>query len=76
VPDGNFLSYTYDSAHRLTQIADNLGNRISYTLDAMGNRTLEEVRDPVNALAQTRSRVFKFERLAGRSARRRTTIFG
>lgn len=58
LPDGSFLSYTYDAAHRLTQIADNLGNRIAYTLDAMGNRTLEEVRDPANALAQTRTRVF------------------
>lgn len=58
LPDGSFLSYTYDDAHRLTAIDDNLGNRIAYTLDAMGNRTLEEVRDPTNALAQTRSRVF------------------
>jgi YD repeat-containing protein len=58
LPDGSFLSYTYDDAHRLTEIQDNLGNRIVYTLDAMGNRTLEEVRDPANALVQTRSRVF------------------
>jgi YD repeat-containing protein len=58
LPDGSFLSYTYDAAHRLTAITDNLGNKISYTLDAMGNRTLEEVRDPVNQLAQTRSRVY------------------
>jgi len=58
LPDGSFLSYTYDGAHRLTGLQDNLGNKIGYTLDAMGNRTLEEVRDPANALAQTRSRVF------------------
>ena len=58
LPDGSFLDYSYDAAHRLTQIADNLGNRIAYTLDAMGNRTLEEVRDPLNQLAQTRSRVY------------------
>jgi YD repeat-containing protein len=57
LPDGSFLSYGYDAAHRLTGIQDNLGNRIAYTLDAMGNRTLEEVRDPTNQLAQTRSRV-------------------
>jgi YD repeat-containing protein len=57
LPDGSFLSYAYDAAHRLTSIEDNLGNRIVYTLDAMGNRTLEEVRDPTNQLAQTRSRV-------------------
>jgi YD repeat-containing protein len=58
LPDGSFLSYSYDDAHRLTGIADNQGNRIDYTLDAMGNRTLEEVRDPANALAQKRSRVY------------------
>jgi YD repeat-containing protein len=58
LPDGTFLSYTYDNAHRLTRIEDNLGNRINYTLDAMGNRTLEQVRDPLGALAQTRNRVF------------------
>jgi YD repeat-containing protein len=58
LPDGSFLSYSYDAAHRLTGIADNLGNRIAYALDAMGNRTQEQVLDPANVLAQTRSRVF------------------
>lgn len=58
LPDGSYLQYTYDSAHRLTQISDNLGNKISYTLDAMGNRTLEQIRDPSNTLVQTRSRVY------------------
>lgn len=58
LPDGSFLSYTYDDAHRLTGISDSLGNAISYTLDAMGNRTREEVRDPANNLARTRSRVY------------------
>jgi YD repeat-containing protein len=57
-PDGSFLENTYDTAHRLTAIEDNLGNRVAYTLDAMGNRTAEEVRDPANQLAQTRSRVY------------------
>jgi len=58
LPDGSSLSYSYDPAHRLTGMSDNLGNRIAYTLDAMGNRTHEEVRDPANALAQIRSRVY------------------
>jgi YD repeat-containing protein len=58
LPDGSFLSYGYDAAHRMTGMRDNLGNRIAYALDAMGNRTQEEVRDPANALAQTRNRVF------------------
>ncbi len=58
LPDGSYLEYTYDAAHRLTDINDSEGNRIHYTLDAMGNRTAEEVFDPSNALTQTRTRVF------------------
>jgi YD repeat-containing protein len=78
LPDGSFLSYEYDPAHRLTEIQDNLGNRIAYTLDAMGNRTLEEVRDPANALAQKRSRVYNalnrlFQELG---AQNQTTEYG
>jgi YD repeat-containing protein len=56
-PDGSFLLYRYDAAHRLTGIDDSDGNRIAYTLDAMGNRTLEEVRNATSELVQTRSRV-------------------
>jgi len=58
LPDASFLSYSYDAAHRLTGMQDNLGNRIAYTLDAMGNRTQEQVFDPASNLAQTRSRVY------------------
>jgi YD repeat-containing protein len=59
VPDASFLTYSYDDAHRLTEIQDNLGNRITYTLDNVGyNRTREDVRDPSSNLVQTRSRVF------------------
>jgi len=58
LPDGSFLAYNYDAAHRMTGMQDNLGNRIAYTLDAIGNRTQEQVFDPGNNLAQTRSRVF------------------
>lgn len=58
LPDTSFLAYSYDAAHRLTGLQDNLGNRIAYTLDLAGNRTKEEVFDPANALAQTRSRVY------------------
>ena len=58
LPDSSFLQYTYDAAQRLTQIADNLGNKMVYTLDLMGNRTQEQVFDPANTLAQTRSRVY------------------
>jgi RHS repeat-associated protein len=58
LPGSSFLEYTYDAAHRLTEIADSEGNRIVYTLDAMGNRTAENLYDPSSALNQTRTRVF------------------
>jgi RHS repeat-associated protein len=58
LPDGSYLEYTYDAAHRLTGINDAPGNRIAYTLDAMGNRTKEESFDSSLALSRTRSQVF------------------
>ncbi|HKU16771.1 MAG TPA: hypothetical protein VJQ52_20430, partial [Steroidobacteraceae bacterium] len=58
LPDGSFLEYTYDAAHRLTGVNDAEGNRIAYTLDTAGNRTKEEAFDPLNALATTRGRAF------------------
>ncbi|HEY2344939.1 MAG TPA: RHS repeat-associated core domain-containing protein [Xanthomonadaceae bacterium] len=45
-PDGASATFTYDAAHRLTDIADNLGDTIHYTLDAAGNRTEEDIKDP------------------------------
>ena len=57
-PDGAFTSYTYDAAHRLTDIADNAGNTIHYTLDSAGNRTAEETRDAGNTLRRALSRVY------------------
>lgn len=58
LPDGSFLEYGYDAAHRLTSIEDSEGNHISYTLDARGNRTAEQTYDPSDVLSQTRTRVF------------------
>ncbi len=45
LPTNAFIDYTYDAAHRLTDITDNLGNTIHYTLDLMGNRTKEETKN-------------------------------
>jgi YD repeat-containing protein len=58
LPDGSYLLYGYDAAHRLTGIVDSEGNGVEYTLDAMGNRTNEEVSDPSSTLTQTRTWVF------------------
>jgi RHS repeat-associated protein len=57
-PDGSYIQYTYDNAHRLKQIGDGALNKIVHTLDNMGNRTAENSYDPSNALKRTHSRVF------------------
>lgn len=57
-PDGAFTEYTYDPAHRLTDITDNAGNTIHYTLDNAGNRLQEDTRDPNGTLKRTLSRVY------------------
>jgi YD repeat-containing protein len=57
-PDGAYLAYTYDDAHRLIGIQDQLGNTVAYTLDALGNRLQDDVRDPTGQLARSQSRVY------------------
>ena len=58
LPNGSFLINEYDKAQRLTAVEDNLGNRIEYTLDDMGNRTKEDVKDPNDTLTRTLSRTY------------------
>jgi YD repeat-containing protein len=58
LPDTSTIHYTYDDAHRLTDIADSLGNMIHYTLNAMGNRLNEQVKDPVGTLARQTTRIY------------------
>jgi RHS repeat-associated protein len=57
LPSGYAVGYTYDAAQRLTAASDNGGNRSSYTLDGMGNRTLEQLKDPGGNIAWATSRV-------------------
>lgn len=38
-PDTTWLAYTYNDARRLTEIADKLGDKLTYTYDLMGNIT-------------------------------------
>lgn len=56
--DGSYIQYSYDAAHRLTDIADSLGNTIHYTLDNAGHRTGEQTRDPSSALKRSLSRIY------------------
>jgi len=57
-PNGAYLAYRYDNAHRLIEVKDQLGNTRTYTLDAMGNRIKEDVFDPNGQLARTQNRVY------------------
>jgi YD repeat-containing protein len=58
LPDNATISYTYDAAHRLTNIVDSLGNSFTFTLDVMGNRTLQTVNDPSGVLARKTTRIY------------------
>ena len=57
-PDASYLNYTYDDAHRLTDVSDNLGNTVHYTLDNAGNRLGEDVKDTSTALTRNISRTY------------------
>jgi YD repeat-containing protein len=64
MPDRTTTTYSYDDAHRLTSIADSLGNKISYALDLTGNRIAEDRNDAAGQLTSRISRVFDtFNRL-------------
>lgn len=57
-PDGSFAAYIYDSAQRVTDVLDGLGNRVHYTLDKAGNRLKEDTTDPQGVLSRSLSRVY------------------
>jgi YD repeat-containing protein len=52
------MSYSYDAAHRLTGVTDAKGNTVSYTLDAMGNKVGEQIKDPQGNLQRNITRVY------------------
>ncbi|QQQ01283.1 RHS repeat-associated core domain-containing protein [Lysobacter enzymogenes] len=58
LPDGDYLRYAYDDAHRLTDVFDQAGNTVHYTLDATGNRKQEDVKTVSGTLKRTMSRVY------------------
>ena len=67
-PNGYAATYIYDAAQRLVGATDNRGNSIAYTLDGMGNRTREEVKDSTGAIAKLTTRtVNQLNRLASQS---------
>lgn len=58
LPDGSALTFSYDGAHRLTGIADSLGDHITYTLDASGNRVRTDAYDGNGKLSRSVQRVY------------------
>ena len=78
LPSGYSAAYTYDAAQRLVAAVDNRGNRIDYTLDAMGNRLREEVKDPGGNIALlTRRVVNQLNRVSSlQTAQNQTTNIG
>lgn len=58
LPDGSFTSYTYDAAQRLTDVTDNGGDTVHYTLDNAGNRKQEDTKVSGGTLKRTLSRVY------------------
>ncbi|MED5610160.1 RHS repeat protein, partial [Pseudomonas sp. JH-2] len=50
--DGSWLAYTYDDARRLVAIANNLGERLEYDVDAQGNRTAQRLKDASGSLVR------------------------
>lgn len=49
-PSGLVLAYLYDAAQRLVGWSSNRGAQATFTLDAMGNRTSEQLRDSAGNL--------------------------
>lgn len=58
LPKGVVLEYNYDAAHRLTGVKDNAGNTVTYTLDDIGNRKAEDLKDPDGSLMRNIARVY------------------
>ncbi|MES9992769.1 MAG: hypothetical protein ABW098_12495, partial [Candidatus Thiodiazotropha sp.] len=52
------ITYDYDASHRLIGMEDQLGNRIDFRIDAMGNRLSLEISDPDGTLVRTQRWVY------------------
>jgi RHS repeat-associated protein len=57
LPDGYQVIYGYDAADRLIAATDNRGATIQYTLDGMGNRIGEQLKDANGSIALATGRV-------------------
>jgi RHS repeat-associated protein len=78
LPTGLMLTYTYDPAHRLTGWSNNRGESGSFTLDGMGNRTAEQIKDSSGAVAWNAARTINnINRVSGKTeGSNQTSSFG
>jgi RHS repeat-associated protein len=81
LPDGAYVQYAYDAAHRLNQITGGPGNKIGYTIDAMGNWTAQSAYDPNSVLSRTSTRVIDalnqvYEEIGSANTSAVTTTYG
>ncbi|WP_431112461.1 RHS repeat-associated core domain-containing protein [Variovorax paradoxus] len=68
LPTGLVLTYSYDAAHRLIGWGNNRGESGSYTLDGMGNRTAEQIKDSAGNVAWNAARTINnINRLAAQT---------
>jgi len=56
LPDGSQLLYTYDAAHRVIAVKNNVGESINYTLDANDDITQQQISG--STIAKTQTAVF------------------
>jgi RHS repeat-associated protein len=57
-PDGTFTDYTYDAAHRLTDITDSMGGNVHYSLNNAGDRTGETTKDAAQVVVRSLTRLY------------------
>ncbi|WP_185545959.1 RHS repeat-associated core domain-containing protein [Variovorax sp. KBW07] len=78
LPTGLVLTYTYDAAHRLTGWSNNRGESGTYTLDGMGNRTAEQIKDSAGTVAWNTARTINnINRLSAKTeGPNQTSAFG
>lgn len=57
LPDGSWVGWDYDDAHRKVAVYDEQGNRIDYLLDMASIKVREKVLDPRGSLRRTLERI-------------------
>jgi len=57
LPDGSWVGWDYDDAHRKVAVYDEQGHRIDYLLDMASIKVREKVQDPQGTLRRTLERI-------------------